>query len=89
MATRLPQTPHTLLESIMADADFESFGSKDFLEQMTAIRIEFAAYRSHYDDFGWYNYQLEFLQKHQYFTASARQQYDFQKQNNVALMSVC
>jgi uncharacterized protein len=88
MATRLPQTPHNLLESIMADADFESFGSEDFLEQMAAIRNEFEANGSRYDDVGWYTYQLEFLQKHQYFTASARRLYDPQKQINTATIEL-
>jgi uncharacterized protein len=86
MATRVPQTPHSLLEEIIADADLVSLSATTFLDHMLAIRQEFAAYGNNYDDKGWYSYQFGFLQKHDYFTASARQLYNPQKQINIALV---
>src|SRR6266545_8069079 len=42
MATRLPQTPHTLLEQILADADLDSLAREDFLGTSLALRAELA-----------------------------------------------
>jgi len=84
MATRLPQTPHTQLESIIADADLSTLGHKDFLKHESALRQEFSQFGRIYDDKAWFSYQLEFLQQHQYFSPSAHRCYDEQKRLNIA-----
>jgi uncharacterized protein len=40
MATRLPQSPHTLLEEILADADLDVLGRDDFFSRGQALRAE-------------------------------------------------
>ena len=71
-ATRLPQTPTTLLERIMADADMDDLGHKDFWKRSADIRKELDLYGIKYTDVEWYTYQLDLLQSHSYFTESAR-----------------
>lgn len=87
MATQMPQTPRTPLSAIIADADLSMLGSPHFLDYEKALRQEFAAFGSVYDDAGWYAYQLGFLQQHQYFTASAHRLYDDQKQQNMTIIA--
>jgi uncharacterized protein len=72
MATRLPQSPHTLLEEILADADLDLFGRDDFWPLNRALRAELAALGQPMTDEEWYGRQLAFLQAHRYFTAGAR-----------------
>jgi uncharacterized protein len=83
MATKLPQSPHTLLEQLMADADLDALGRTDFLIRNQALRDELAAYGNHSDDLEWYREQLTFLQAHQYWTDAARQVRGEQKRRNV------
>ena len=71
LVTRMPQTPHTLLEEIMADADLDVLGRDDFWVKNQALRAERAACVTPARDQEWYSGQLQFLQMHHYFTASA------------------
>jgi len=72
LATVLPQSPSTLLESVMADADLDVLGRDDFLLRNANLRQELAFLGEHYSDAAWYTQQLKFLEAHTYFTASAR-----------------
>jgi uncharacterized protein len=83
LATRLPQTPHTLLEEVMADADLDVLGNEDFLQHNRALRLELAATGVEFSDEGWYHAQLDFLRAHRYFTSVARQAKEAQKQRNI------
>jgi uncharacterized protein len=83
MATRLPQTPHTLLEEIMADADLDVLGRDDFWIKNVALRAELAAFGRQTSDEEWYRRQLEMLRTHRYFTASARRLRDSGKQKHL------
>ncbi len=84
MATRLPQSPHNLLEELMADADLDSLGRSDFFSRSDALRAELAAYGSHSSDEQWYSRLLQLLQEHRYFTNAARTLHSAQKQENIA-----
>lgn len=72
MATMLPQTPHTPLEQIMADADLDLLGCEEFMQRNHDLRAEMAAYGQTMTDEKWYAGQIDFLRSHRYFTASAR-----------------
>ena len=74
MATRLPQSPCTLLEQIIADADLDLLGCDDFIARNYDLRAEMATYGQTMTDEEWYVSQLEFLQGHRYFTAAAHAQ---------------
>jgi uncharacterized protein len=83
MATRMPRTPRTLLEEILADADLDNLGRADFMQRSLDLRKEWGTFGRHWTDQEWYNRQLEFLAQHRYFTASARLLRDEQKQQNI------
>lgn len=87
LATQLPQKPHTLLEQVLADADLGILGQADYLLRNAALRDEMAAFGLTMTDTQWYGSQLKFIRDHNYFTASARQLCDAQKQINVAAMA--
>ena len=72
MATRLPQSPRTRLEEILADADLDVFGRKDFFSRNEALRQEWAAYGREIDLGPWVEGQLAFLRSHEYFTPAAK-----------------
>ena len=80
-ATRLPQTPHSLIEQIICDADLYHLGTSDFKEKNKLLREEL-------NDFGslglskkdWRKKNIEFLSKHTYFTSYAKEHLDPLKQ---------
>jgi len=80
-ATRLPQTPHSLIEQIICDADLFHLGTSDFKEKNKLLREEL-------NDFGnmdlskkeWRKKNIEFLSKHTYFTSYAKENLDPLKQ---------
>lgn len=85
MATRLPQTPHNLLEEIMADADLDVLGrTEDFFERSHCLRSELAAYGEPTTLQQWYQRQLNFLQTHRYLTQAGRLIRYRGKQDNIA-----
>jgi uncharacterized protein len=85
-ATRLPQSPVTLLKKIMADADLDVFGRDDFWPQNADLRAERAAYGRGEDDPAWYAHQLSSMRSHTYFTSEARRLRDAHKQQNLIEM---
>jgi uncharacterized protein len=72
MATKLPQSPRTLIEEIIADADLDVLGREDFLLRNRALRDELAAQGSVVSDEQWVVSQISFLEQHRYFTPAAR-----------------
>jgi len=74
-ATRIPQTPTHPIEQIICDADLFHLGTEDFKEKNRLLREEL-------NDFGgqniskkeWRKLNIEFLEKHNYFTTYAKQQ---------------
>ncbi len=86
MATKVPQHPDTLLEKIIVDADMDSLGREDFLRVSRALRDELAAAGVHYTDPDWYQYQIDFLEEHHYFTRAAHELRDNGKRRNLALL---
>jgi len=81
-ATRLPQSPTTLLEKIMADADMDDLGHADFWKRSNDLRRELEHYGTRYTDAEWYTYQLHLMQSHKYFTNSERVLRDTVKQEH-------
>jgi uncharacterized protein len=72
LATRIPQRPLTLLGQILADADLDVLGRQDFPVRNRALRSELAAAGVTNADAVWYARQLQFLDRHHYFTPTAR-----------------
>ena len=82
-ATCLPQSPTSLLERIMADADLDYLGHEDFWERSKDLRHELDNYGVKFADEDWYTYQLSFMQSHKYFTSSERSLRDAIKQQHL------
>ena len=83
MATRLPQSPHSLLEELLADADLDVLGRSDFTTRNQDLRRELAEHGSRMPDREWYAQQIAFLKEHRYFTQTAKRLRDAQKARNL------
>jgi len=84
MVTVLPQSPSTILEKILADADLDVLGREDFLLRNNNLRRELAFFERDYSDRKWYLSQLEFVESHTYFTETARALRDAGQSKNIA-----
>ena len=87
MATRLPQSPRTLLEQILADADLDVLGRADFIERSAALRAESAAMGALLTDYEWYQSQFQFVRHHDYHTPAARTLRQAGKEANLATLA--
>jgi len=83
MATRLPQSPHGLLQEILADADLDVLGSAVFFERNVDLRQEIDFFHGAVNDLVWYTNQIKFLRDHRYFTRSTRELRDPGKHKNL------
>ncbi|MDZ4667445.1 MAG: HD domain-containing protein [bacterium] len=72
MATKIPQTPHNLLEQIICDADLDYIGRDDFWEIGGKLFLELKALEILKTELDWNRLQISFLSAHQYFTNGAR-----------------
>jgi uncharacterized protein len=72
MATKIPQSPKSSLEQVICDADLDYLGREDFLMISQNLKKEFLAYGIIKNDAEWDEMQIAFLQSHEYFTASCR-----------------
>ena len=86
MATKLPQSPKNWLEKIIADADLDVLGRRDFRARNQALRDELTVSGVPTIDLVWYGTQLQFMQKHRYFTNVARNIRGAQKERNITTM---
>jgi uncharacterized protein len=86
MATRLPQSPSTLLEKILVDADLAVLGQDTFMERSLDLREELSANGVYIPDDLWIQEQISFIVPHRYFTNAARTILDGQKKKNLALL---
>lgn len=70
-ATEIPQSPKTLLEQIMCDADLDYLGRDDFHDIASLLRRELREHGKIDSDRMWDEIQVKFLTAHTYFTKSA------------------
>ena len=68
MATKIPQTPHTLLEQIICDADLDYLGRNDFEPISKHLYTEFMTFKIIPEDSIWDHIQIKFFEMHHYFT---------------------
>ncbi|MBN1148181.1 MAG: SpoIIE family protein phosphatase [Anaerolineales bacterium] len=83
MATRLPQSPTTHLQQIIADADLDGLGREDFMGRSRDLQRELTEFGELISWEDWYRRQLAFLQQHRYFTASAARLRQPGKERNI------
>ncbi len=86
MATRIPQTPHNLLEEILADADLDYLGRDDFFTIGNRLYDELAMYGIVNDREDWNRLQIRFLENHHYFTQTAISMRKAKKEEHLQLI---
>ena len=81
MATRIPQTPSNLMQEILCDADLDYLGRDDYFIISQRLLDELKNSRD-LSPTEWKKIQLDFFNKHQYFTDSAKSMRSKGKQIN-------
>ena len=71
MATKIPQTPNTLLEQIICDADLDYLGRNDFEPISRNLYKEFLTFKIIPKDMIWDHIQIRFFESHHYFTGTS------------------
>ena len=77
IATRMPQSPSNLIEQILCDADLFHLGTKEFKDRNKQLRQEINTLEE--EKIGkkeWVNLNIEFLDRHRYFTDYAKEMLD-------------
>ncbi|HWJ92744.1 MAG TPA: HD domain-containing protein [Flavisolibacter sp.] len=83
MATRIPQSPHNILEMILCDADLDYLGRTDFYAIGNGLYNEFLHQHIVSDETDWNQLQVGFLERHRYFTRTSRQKREQFKQQHL------
>jgi len=86
MATQIPQTPHNKLEKIICDADLDYLGRDDFFKIGDKLFDELCMYGIIDNENEWNQLQVRFLEKHHYFTTSAKKLRKIKKAENLAIV---
>lgn len=83
-ATKMPHEPKNHLEEILCDADLHHLGTKSFNDRSDIFRAEYEKTTGKvYSDIGWTKKNLDFLNKHKFFTKFANDNYQEQKILNI------
>ena len=83
MATQLPQNPENLLEQLLCDADLYYLGAKQYESSAEKLFPEFKKSGFVKTRMEWELLQIEFLSKHSFFTETAINEREQQKQQNL------
>lgn len=83
-ATRMPQSPSSLVEQILCDADLYHLGTDKFFERNQALREEVNSFREEkVSKKEWRAMNVEFMERHRYFTDYCREKLEPGKQKNL------
>jgi len=83
MATKLPPVPKNMLEQIMCDADLDYLGRSDMIPVSNTLFLELKE-RSMIKSLNeWNSMQMKFISGHQYFTRTARNLREVNKQMQI------
>ncbi|MFW5820887.1 MAG: adenylate/guanylate cyclase domain-containing protein [Bacteroidota bacterium] len=83
MATKLPPRPRNVLEQIMCDADLDYLGRSDMIPVSNALYSELKEQNKIGSMDEWNNLQIRFISGHQYFTETARNLREVNKQKQI------
>jgi predicted metal-dependent HD superfamily phosphohydrolase len=70
LSTKIPQSPKTLLDKILCDADLDYLGRDDFFIVGQKLHREWNEYGIKCSLKQWYMQQVDFITNHKYFTES-------------------
>jgi hypothetical protein len=80
MATKLPPNPRNRLEEIMCDADLDYLGRSDMIPVSNTLFLELKERSMIKSLNDWNTLQMKFISGHQYFTETARNLREVNKQ---------
>lgn len=86
MATKIPQSPQTLLEEIICDADLDYLGRDDFEPISQNLYKEFIDFSIIKKEDNWDDIQIKFFELHHYFTRSSLSKRNSRKQEHLRLL---
>lgn len=87
-STEAGKAPQNILEQILKDADLCSLGTEDGLLWSERLRLEWELLLGKcYTDVQWWELNIDFYEKHNYYTHAARQLYEPTKQANLRKMN--
>jgi predicted metal-dependent HD superfamily phosphohydrolase len=86
MATKIPQCPKSHLDEIICDADLNYLGRTDFFSIQEKLYKEMLAFGYIKNMEEWNKIQVDFMQKHHYFTQTAIKHNYHQKEKNLAIV---
>ena len=80
LATKLPPNPRNMLEQIMCDADLDYLGRSDMIPVSNTLYLELKERSMIKSLHEWNSLQMSFISGHQYFTKTARNLREVNKQ---------
>jgi uncharacterized protein len=86
MATKIPQSPNTLLEQIICDADLDYLGRNDFEPISKNLHKEFIIFKIIPEDVIWDHIQIKFFESHHYFTDTSISKRNEQKLKHLNIL---
>ncbi len=87
MATKLPPNPQNKLEEIICDADLDYLGRSDMIPVSNTLFMELKEQNKIGSLNDWNKLQIKFISGHQYFTYTARNLREVNKQNQIERIS--
>lgn len=83
-ATRVPQTPDSLIGQIIGDADLSHLGMKIYWDRTSKLRQELNTTRKRLmSDQEWVDFELDFMLKHEYHTTVAQELFNKRKAKHI------
>ncbi|MBK7427407.1 MAG: HD domain-containing protein [Saprospiraceae bacterium] len=82
MATKIPQQAHNILEQVVADADLEYLGTKDFDHISKKLYLELLYRNPELTIENWNKIQVDFMENHRYFTDYAKKNLEEKKREH-------
>jgi predicted metal-dependent HD superfamily phosphohydrolase len=84
MATKMPQNPKTHLQQIICDADLSHLGDKPYWMRNACLRQELMVTQNRVmTEEEWVNFELDFMNSHQYHTEAAKELFEPRKYKNI------
>ena len=84
LSTVFPHQPEELLEKILCDADLSHLGKKNYWDRCGRIRLEMNYTQGKVlSDQEWVEFEIDFLEKHEYFTSVARKMFGKRKKKHL------
>lgn len=83
MATRIPQSPTTKLQEIIADADLDYLGRSDYTHIASKLFAELKVQDILHEEAEWVKLQVSFIKSHHYFTNFSKVNRDPVKQKHL------